>query len=130
MAAAVDTIIAIVPKTAETHKVINSEILELLGPDGVLVNVGRGWSVDEDALIAALRDRKLGAAGLDVFYEEPTVPAGLLSLPNATLLPHVASASIPTRNAMADLVAENIIQWFETGKPVTPVSETPVKSKG
>jgi lactate dehydrogenase-like 2-hydroxyacid dehydrogenase len=130
MAAAVDTIIAIVPKTPQTHKVIDAEILGLLGPNGVLINVGRGWSVDEDALIEALRDGKLGAAGLDVFYEEPTVPAGLLSLPNATLLPHVASASVPTRNAMADLVAENIIRWFETGKPVTPVPETPVGSKG
>jgi lactate dehydrogenase-like 2-hydroxyacid dehydrogenase len=130
MAAAVDTIIAIVPKTPETHKVIDAEILGLLGPNGVLINVGRGWSVDEDALIEALRDGKLGAAGLDVFYEEPTVPAGLLSLPNATLLPHIASASVPTRNAMAGLVAENIIRWFETGKPVTPVPETPVKSGG
>ncbi|PZM08509.1 2-hydroxyacid dehydrogenase [Rhizobium tubonense] len=130
MAAAVDTIIAIVPKTAETHKVIDAEVLGLLGPNGVLINVGRGWSVDEDALIAALRDGKLGAAGLDVFYDEPIVPAELLSLPNATLLPHIASASVPTRNAMADLVAENIIQWFETGVPATPVPETPPKSKG
>jgi lactate dehydrogenase-like 2-hydroxyacid dehydrogenase len=130
MAAAVDTIIAIVPKTAETHRVIDAEILGLLGPDGVLINVGRGWSVDEDALIAALRDGKLGAAGLDVFYDEPVVPEGLLSLPNATLLPHIASASVPTRNAMADLVAENIIQWFTTGRPVTPVPETPPRSKG
>jgi lactate dehydrogenase-like 2-hydroxyacid dehydrogenase len=77
-----------------------------------------------------LRDGKLGAAGLDVFYDEPVVPEGLLSLPNATLLPHIASASVPTRNAMADLVAENIIQWFTTGRPVTPVPETPPRSKG
>lgn len=129
MAEAVDTVIAIVPKTAETHKAINAEILSALGPNGVFVNVGRGWSVDEDALIAALRDGKIGAAGLDVFYAEPHVPAGFLSLPNVTMLPHVASASVPTRNAMADLVADNLIQWFNNGAVLTPVPETPVKSK-
>ncbi|MDE1990942.1 MAG: 2-hydroxyacid dehydrogenase [Rhizobiaceae bacterium] len=127
LAEAVDTLISIVPKTAETHKVINAEILSALGPQGVFINVGRGWSVDDDALIAALGNGTLGAAGLDVFYDEPNVPAAYLSLPNATLLPHVASASVPTRNAMADLVAENIIRWFENGRAVTPVPETPGK---
>ncbi|TCR78319.1 2-hydroxyacid dehydrogenase [Rhizobium sp. BK376] len=127
MAKAVDTIIAIVPKTPQTHKVIDAEILAALGPEGVMINVGRGWSVDEEALIAALRDGTLGAAGLDVFYEEPHVPAALMELPNAVLLPHVASASVPTRNAMADLVSENIIQWFAKGTAVTPVPETPQK---
>jgi lactate dehydrogenase-like 2-hydroxyacid dehydrogenase len=124
MAKAVDTIIAIVPKTPQTHKVIDANILSALGSNGVLINVGRGWSVDEDALIHALRDGTLGAAGLDVFYDEPKVPAALMELSNAVLLPHVASASVPTRNAMADLVAENIIQWLGKGAAVTPVPET------
>ncbi|MGO4437006.1 2-hydroxyacid dehydrogenase [Rhizobium sp. RAF56] len=124
MAKAVDTIVAIVPKTAGTHKTIDAAVLAALGPEGVLINVGRGWSVDEVALAAALRDGKLGAAGLDVFYDEPNVPAELVALPNACLLPHVASASAPTRNAMADLVADNIIAWFETGRALTPVPET------
>jgi lactate dehydrogenase-like 2-hydroxyacid dehydrogenase len=127
MAKAVDTIIAIVPKTPQTHKVIDAEVMSALGSNGVLINVGRGWSVDEDALIAALRDGTLGAAGLDVFYDEPNVPAALMDLPNAVLLPHIASASVPTRNAMADLVADNVIQWFASGTAVTPVPETPPK---
>ncbi|NRP86823.1 2-ketogluconate reductase [Ensifer adhaerens] len=130
MAQSVDTLISIVPKTPETHKVINAEILSALGPRGVFINVGRGWSVDDDALIAALGNGTLGAAGLDVFYDEPNVPAGYLTLQNVSLLPHVASASVPTRDAMADLVADNIIEWFEKGKPLTPVPETPVKPRG
>ena len=128
LAAAVDTLIAIVPKTPQTHKVIDADILSALGPDGIFINVGRGWSVDEDALIVALKSGVIGAAGLDVFYEEPNVPTGLLDLPNAVLLPHLASGSVPTRNAMADLVADNLISWFQQGKPLTPVPETPVKA--
>jgi len=127
MASAVDTLIAIVPKTAATHKIIDAEILSALGPQGVLINVGRGWSVDEDALIAALRDGTLGAAGLDVFYSEPHVPEALLALPNATLFPHLGSSTVPTRRAMADLVAGNIIHWFDSGNAITPVPETPLK---
>ncbi|MEF0940749.1 2-hydroxyacid dehydrogenase [Rhizobium sp. BR 362] len=130
MAQSVDTLISIVPRTPETHKVINAEILSALGPQGVFINVGRGWSVDDDALIAALRNGTLGAAGLDVFYDEPHVPAAYLSLPHVSLLPHVASASVPTRNAMADLVTENIIAWFGNGNVPTPVPETPVKARG
>ena len=127
LAEAVDTLIAIVPKTPQTHKTVNADILSALGPDGIVVNVGRGWTVNEDDLIAALNAGRIGGAGLDVFYDEPNVPAGLLSAPNTVLVPHIGSASIPTRNAMADLVAENLISWFEQGKPVTPVAETPVK---
>ncbi len=127
LAEAVDTLIAIVPKTPQTHKTVNADILSALGPDGIVVNVGRGWTVNEDDLIAALNAGTIGGAGLDVFYDEPNVPAGLLSAPNTVLVPHIGSASIPTRNAMADLVAENLISWFEQGKPVTPVAETPVK---
>jgi len=130
MAQSVDTLISIVPKTPETHKVINADILSALGPQGVFINVGRGWSVDDDALITALGNGTLGAAGLDVFYDEPNVPAGYLSLTNVSLLPHVASASVPTRDAMADLVADNVIEWFAKGEPVTPVPETPVKPRG
>lgn len=127
MAEAVDVLICIVPGTPETHKAINADILAALGSNGVFINVGRGSSVDEDALLKALQDGTLGAAGLDVFYEEPKVPEGFLSLPNVTLLPHVASASVPTRNAMADLVADNVLGWLSERKVVTPVPETPVK---
>lgn len=125
MASAVDTLIAIVPKTDETYKTINAEVLAALGPTGVLVNVGRGWTVDEDALAEALRTGVIAAAGLDVFQDEPNVPDALLSLPNVSLLPHVASASVATRDAMAEHVAANLVSWFSTGKALTPVPETP-----
>lgn len=127
MAEAVDTLISVVPGTAATQKIFTSEIFSALGPNGVFINVGRGTSVDEDALIAALKTGTIAAAGLDVFYDEPNVPDGFLSLPNASLLPHVASASIPTRNAMADLVVDNLIGWIREKKVITPVPETPVK---
>ncbi|MBD9373570.1 2-hydroxyacid dehydrogenase [Rhizobium sp. ARZ01] len=125
MAEAVDTLIAIVPKTADTYKTINAEVLSALGPNGVLVNVGRGWTVDEQALAEALEAGTIAAAGLDVFQDEPHVPAALLAAPNTCLLPHVASASVATRDAMADLVADNLLAWFSTGRPLTPVPETP-----
>jgi lactate dehydrogenase-like 2-hydroxyacid dehydrogenase len=125
LAEAVDTLICIVPKTPDTFKTINTDILQRLGKNGVLINVGRGWTVDEDDLAAALKAGTIAAAGLDVFQDEPNVPDALMHLPNLSLLPHVASASVPTRNAMADLVADNLIAWFATGKAITPVPETP-----
>lgn len=126
LAKAVDTLICIVPKTPETFKAINADVLHALGSDGVLINVGRGWTVDEDDLAAALRDGTIAAAGLDVFQDEPKVPANLLAAPNLTVFPHIASASVPTRNKMADLVADNLIAWFSEGKAISPVPETPV----
>lgn len=129
LAGAVDILIAIVPKTPETHRTIDAAILRALGANGVLINVGRGWTVDEDALAAALGDGTIAAAGLDVFYDEPNVPQALLDLPNATLLPHVASASVVTRDAMADLVADNLLNWFGHGAALTPVPETPFTRK-
>jgi lactate dehydrogenase-like 2-hydroxyacid dehydrogenase len=127
LATAVDTLVCIVPKTPETRQTINSEILAALGSNGVLINVGRGWTVHEGDLIDALARKVIAGAGLDVFEDEPNVPEGLLKFDNVSLLPHVASASVATRNAMADLVADNLISWFEQGKPVTPVPETPFK---
>jgi len=127
LATTVDTLVCIVPKTPETRQTINSEILAALGENGVLINVGRGWTVHEGDLIDALERKVIAGAGLDVFEDEPNVPEGLLKFDNVSLLPHVASASVATRNAMADLVADNLISWFEQGKPVTPVPETPFK---
>jgi lactate dehydrogenase-like 2-hydroxyacid dehydrogenase len=125
LAEAVDTLICIVPKTPETRQTINTEILKALGPNGVMINVGRGWTVSEDDLIAALANGDIAGAGLDVFEDEPNVPEALMAFDNVTLLPHVASASVITRNAMADLVADNLISYFEQGRPITPVPETP-----
>jgi lactate dehydrogenase-like 2-hydroxyacid dehydrogenase len=130
LAGAVDTLISVVPGGASTLKAVNAEVLKALGPNGVFVNIGRGSTVDEDALAAALRDGTIRAAGLDVFADEPNVPKALLELPNVSLLPHVGSASVHTRNAMADLVVDNLISWFSKGEPVTAVPETAhVKAK-
>ena len=124
LAERVDTLIVIVPGGAATEKTVNSEVLASLGPDGVVINVGRGSTVDCDALVAALRNGTIAAAGLDVFPDEPNVPEELLSLPSACLLPHVASASEHTRKAMADLVVDNLAAWFREGRALTPVNES------
>jgi len=125
MAADVDVLLVIVPGTASTKDLVNAGILAALGPNGILINVGRGSVVDEAALVAALKDGTIRAAGLDVFAKEPHVPAELIALPNAVLLPHVGSASVHTRQAMGQLVVDNLRSWFQDGRPLTPVPETP-----
>ncbi|MCB1488310.1 MAG: 2-hydroxyacid dehydrogenase, partial [Bauldia sp.] len=129
MLEAVDTLIIVVPGTPETTSLIDAGMLEALGPDGILINVGRGTVVDEAALIEALASRTIYAAGLDVFADEPNVPEALLSLDNVVLLPHVGSASHHTRDAMGKLMVDNLRAWFATGMPLTPVPETPVPEK-
>ncbi|TCT05433.1 lactate dehydrogenase-like 2-hydroxyacid dehydrogenase [Tepidamorphus gemmatus] len=126
MARDVDVLVAVAPGGAETKHMISTAVLDALGPDGILINVGRGSVVDEQALIAALRDRRILSAGLDVFENEPHVPAELIAMDHVVLLPHVGSASVHTRNRMGQLVVDNIRSYFETGKPLTPVPETPV----
>lgn len=130
LAEAVDTLICIAPGGPSTEKAVNAEILAALGPNGVFVNTGRGSTVDEDALTKALVDGTIAAAGLDVFANEPNVPQALLDAPNTILLPHVASGSAHTRKAMGDLCADNLLAWFSTGKPLTPVPETAHIRKG
>lgn len=124
LAEEVDTLISIVPGGAQTNKSINSVVLNALGADGVLINVGRGSVVDEDALIKALSDKTIAAAGLDVFVDEPHIREELLAFENVCLLPHVASASMHTRNAMADLQVDNLVSWFSGKHPISAVSET------
>lgn len=124
LAEAVDTLISVAPGTPETAKAVNAEILKALGPNGVFVNIGRGSTMDEEALAAALKDGTIAAAGLDVFSNEPHVPQSLLDAPNTCLLPHVGSASIATRDAMADLCVDNLVSWFGKGRAITPVPET------
>lgn len=123
MARACDTLISILPGGESTHRVIDETILKALGPDGVLINIGRGSSVDEAALGRALHDGTIFAAGLDVFENEPSVPEALLTAPNCVLLPHVGSASVATRNAMGMLVVDNLKSWFDTGRALTAVPE-------
>jgi lactate dehydrogenase-like 2-hydroxyacid dehydrogenase len=120
----VDTLISVAPGGAATEKAVNAEILAALGPEGVFVNIGRGSTVDEEALAAALVDGTILGAGLDVFADEPNVPEALLRAPNACLLPHVGSASLPTRRAVADMVADNLESWFAGAGALTPVAET------
>ncbi len=124
LARSVDTLVSVAPGGAATEKAVNAEVLSALGSNGVFVNIGRGSTVDQAALAAALKDGTILAAGLDVFEDEPRVPDDLLALENACLLPHVGSASVHTRQAMADLVVDNLIGWFDDGKPLTPVGET------
>jgi glyoxylate reductase len=107
--------------SAENHHLIGRRELDLLGPGGVLVNTGRGSLVDSDALAAALLDGTLGAAGLDVYENEPHVPEALLDAPRCVLLPHIGSASIASRDAMAHLAAENVIAVLDGREPPSQV---------
>lgn len=124
LAAASDLLVILVPGGPATRHLVDAEVLRALGPDGILVNVARGSVVDQPALIAALRDGVIAAAGLDVFEDEPHVPDALRDLDNAVLLPHVGSATLPTRTAMGQLVADNLLTWFDEGHARTPVRET------
>jgi lactate dehydrogenase-like 2-hydroxyacid dehydrogenase len=117
----VDVLIAIVPGDDSTVKTVNADVLSALGPEGVFINVGRGTVVDEQALIDALRAGTIAAAGLDVIADEPDVTDDMLALENLTILPHLGSASVATRTAMADLLARNLISWFQSGTAITPV---------
>lgn len=125
LAKAVHVLIVVAPGGAETKGLVDAEVLEALGPEGILVNVARGSVVDEAALIAALQANTILGAGLDVFENEPHVPPDLAALENTVLLPHVGSASEHTRQAMAQLCVDNVLSWFEGRGPLTPVAETP-----
>ena len=125
MAEACDILMITAPGGPETQHVVDGEVLGALGPDGVLVNIARGSLVDEQALIEALRSRAILAAGLDVFDNEPKVPTALIALDNVVLLPHVGSASVKTRHAMAQCVLDNLLAWSQGKAPLTPVPETP-----
>lgn len=125
LAAACDVLIAIVPGGQGTQHLVDAVVLAALGPDGIFINVARGSVVDQDALIAALQDETILAAGLDVYADEPNVPDSLRALPNTVLLPHIGSGSQHTRAAMGTLVVDNLRAWFDTGKALTPVAETP-----
>ncbi|MEA2831792.1 MAG: hypothetical protein QOF22_2540 [Bradyrhizobium sp.] len=129
MAKAVDTLVVIVPGGPSTAKMINAEVMKALGPRGVIVNVARGSVIDEPAMIEALKSGTIMAAGLDVFAAEPTVPEELRAMQNVVLLPHIGSASVVTRNAMDQLMVDNLKAWFAGKPPLTPIAETPVKGR-
>lgn len=116
-----DYLIVCAPGTPATRKIIDRTVLDALGPQGTLINIARGALIDEEALIAALQDGHLGAAGLDVFADEPRVPAALRALPNVVLTPHVGSLTVETRHAMGQLVVDNLAAHFAGLPLLTPV---------
>ncbi|MCM2564902.1 2-hydroxyacid dehydrogenase [Janthinobacterium kumbetense] len=116
-----DYLIVCAPGTPATRKIVERSVLNALGPQGTLINIARGALIDEDALIAALQDGRLGAAGLDVFADEPRVPAALRALPNVVLTPHVGSLTVETRHAMGQLVLDNLQAHFAGLPLLTPV---------
>lgn len=124
LAQACNVLIVVAPGGAETKNAVNAEVLEALGPDGILINVARGSVVDEPALIKALQEKTILSAGLDVFANEPNVPQELRDIDHVVLLPHVGSASREVRIAMGQLTLDNMLAWA-SGKPaLTPVPET------
>ena len=127
MARACDILVAILPGGAGTRHIVNAAVLEALGPDGVFINVARGSVVDQEALIDALATGKILTAGLDVFEDEPNVPQALRDMPHIVLAPHVGSGTQYTRDAMSQLVVDNMLAFIRGDAPLTPVPETPWK---
>jgi lactate dehydrogenase-like 2-hydroxyacid dehydrogenase len=121
LAAASDVLVVLTPGGAGTDGLVDAAVLDALGPEGFLVNVARGSVVDEDALVAALEEGRIAGAGLDVFADEPHVPAALLEREDVVLLPHVGSATTQTREAMGRLVLDNVDAFLERGELVTRV---------
>jgi gluconate 2-dehydrogenase len=117
-----DHLVLVLPYSAQSHHSIGAAELALMKPTATLTNVARGGIVDDAALAAVLRERRIAAAALDVFEGEPKVHPDLLTLPNVVLTPHIASATVATRRAMADLAADNLIAALTGGTPPTPIN--------
>ncbi|KAE9600473.1 hypothetical protein Lal_00045486 [Lupinus albus] len=107
--------------TKETHHIVNRQVIDALGPKGVIINIGRGQHIDQPELVSALSEGRLGGAGLDVFEDEPELPEQLFGLENVVLSPHAASDTVETCNAMADLVLSNLEAYFLNKPLLTPV---------
>jgi gluconate 2-dehydrogenase len=117
-----DHLVLVVPYSAASHHAIGAAELALMKRTACLVNIARGGIVDDAALAVALREKRIAAAGLDVFEGEPKLHPDLLTVPNVVLTPHIASATIPTRMAMANLAADNLIGFLTQGQPLTPLN--------
>lgn len=117
-----DHLVIVVPYTPATHHLVGAAELALMKPTATLTNIARGGVVDDAALAHALAERRIAAAGLDVFEGEPSVHPVLLQVPNVVLTPHIASASLPTRLAMANLAADNLIAVLGGNRPLTPLN--------
>ncbi|WP_128002926.1 2-hydroxyacid dehydrogenase [Piscinibacter defluvii] len=117
-----DHLVIVVPYSAASHHAVGSAEMALMKPSATLTNVARGGVVDDAALAAALRERRIAAAALDVFEGEPKVHPDLLTVPNVVLTPHIASATVATRRAMAGLAVDNLIAALTGGTPPTPIN--------
>ncbi len=122
LAADSDVLAICVAATPDTRRVIDRAVLKALGPQGTLINIARGSVVDEDALVTALRDGTIAAAGLDVFENEPAIRTDFLDLPNVVLMPHQASATIETRRAMGNMVLASLDVYFAGRRPENTVN--------
>ena len=122
MARDCDYLIVICPATAETKNMVNREVIDALGPEGTLINIARGTIVDEEALVSALLDGRLGAFASDVFANEPHVPEALFDISNVILIPHLGSATEETRKAMGELMLRNLERFFAKEPLETPVA--------
>jgi len=109
------------PGGAATQGIINADVLKALGPRGFVINIARGSVIDEPALIGALQHRSIAGAGLDVFESEPNIDPAFSKLDNVVLYPHLASGTVETRDAMAQLVVDNLNAWDERGELITPI---------
>nr|WP_295774284.1 D-glycerate dehydrogenase [Rhodoferax sp.] len=125
-----DHVVLVVPYSATSYHTIGAAELALMKPTATLTNIARGGIVDDAALAAALRDKRIAAAGLDVFEGEPSVHPDLLTVPNVVLTPHIASATIGTRRAMAMLAVDNLIGYLVHGEAVTPLNADRLTRKG
>jgi gluconate 2-dehydrogenase len=117
-----DHLMLVLPYTPANHHVIGEAELAQMKPTATLINIARGGIVDENALVDALTAGRLAAAGIDVFEGEPQVNPALLTVPNIVLTPHIASATVPTRMAMATLAADNLIAYLTEGRAITPLN--------
>ena len=122
-----DHLILVLPYTPQNHHAIGAAELSQMKPTATLINIARGGIVDDAALAAALREGRIAAAGLDVFEGEPQLNPELLTVPNVVLTPHIASATLPTRRAMANLAADNLIAFLTQGRALTPLNTPALK---
>ncbi len=125
-----DHVMLVLPYSASSHHTIGAAELALMKPSATLVNLARGGIVDDAALAEALREKRIAAAGLDVFEGEPSVNPALLTVPNVVLTPHIASATIGTRRAMAALAVDNLVGFLVNGKALTPLNPEVLAQQG
>jgi lactate dehydrogenase-like 2-hydroxyacid dehydrogenase len=116
-----DILVLSCPGGAATNGIINEAVLEALGKEGVIINIARGSVIDEPALIRALQQNSIAGAGLDVFENEPNIDPELTKLENVVLFPHMGSGTVETRDAMAQLVVDNLDAWDARGELITPI---------